>query len=357
MKTRKSFIYAAGLVALMSVFCASCKKEQPVVYTVTLDKATSEIMVGETFEINAVITPAVEAEYVTFTVDNPAIASFEATENKAVVKGEGGGVATITATYKGGSATCSVTVITQNGYEKRWPETLTTTMGKFIKIQKDTLGVYKMGSESGRENEKPMHNVTFTKSYYMAEFEVTQKQWQSIMGSNPSADKGDDLPVNNVSYSDVFAFIKKLNEATGREFRLPTEAEWEYAARGGEKSKGYIYSGGNDINAVAWYDDNEGVLPHSAINSGKAANELGLYNMSGNIMEWCSDKMRTYTTEPVVDPVGAVGSKYAVRGGGFDSSDAECTSTYRNWFASASKFYNLGFRLVLSHPLDSELKD
>ncbi|MBQ5524384.1 MAG: SUMF1/EgtB/PvdO family nonheme iron enzyme, partial [Paludibacteraceae bacterium] len=100
-----------------------------------------------------------------------------------------------------------------------------------------------------------------------------------------------------------------------------------------------------------------GVLPHSAINSGKAANELGLYNMSGNIMEWCSDKMRTYSTEPVVDPVGAVGSKYAVRGGGFDSSDAECTSTYRNWFASASKFYNLGFRLVLSHPLDSELKD
>ncbi|MBQ5524537.1 MAG: SUMF1/EgtB/PvdO family nonheme iron enzyme, partial [Paludibacteraceae bacterium] len=198
-------------------------------------------------------------------------------------------------------------------------------MGKFIKIQKDTLGVYKMGSESGRENEKPMHNVTFTKSYYMAEFEVTQKQWQSIMGSNPSADKGDDLPVNNVSYSDVFAFIKKLNEATGREFRLPTEAEWEYAARGGNKSRGYKYSGSNNIGDVAWYTSNVSSETHPV--KTKQANELGLYDMSGNVWEWCQDWFGGYSRDKQTNPQGSQNGSYRVRRGGSWYHDSNVSRT------------------------------
>lgn len=352
MKTFIKAIKSSLLVSLLSILLLSCEKGP--VYVVELNKSAEMIVVGHSLDMTATITPAVEGGVVTYSTDNGDVVELAIDGNSVTVTAKAEGSAVITASYHGANATCSVIVKTQSQVESRWPSEINTSeMGRFIKIQRDMSGEYMMGSESGEADEKPVHNVVFSASYYMCEYEVTQAQWEAVTGSNPSVDKGPNMPVNNVSYSDIAAFLKKLNKNSGREFRLPTEAEWEYAARGGEKSQGYIYSGSNDIDAVAWYDDNEGVVPHEV--GKKAANELGLYDMSGNVLEWCSDKKATYPSESVTDPVGA-GSRYVVRGGSFDKLAKECTCTYRGvGLSESNKFYNLGLRLVLSEPLESEL--
>ena len=177
-------------------------------------------------------------------------------------------------------------------------------------------GTFKMGaqsSDSGGDNydsdaysnESPVHDVTLS-SYYIGETEVTQELWEAVMGSNPSYYSGyPQRPVEYVSLNDCQEFITKLNQLTGKNFRLPTEAEWEYAARGGNKSKGYKYSGSNTIDNVAWYTSNSGSETHDV--KTKQANELGIYDMSGNVYEWCQDWYDSYSSGSQTDPTGPTG--------------------------------------------------
>ena len=209
---------------------------------------------------------------------------------------------------------------------------------------------FRMGctSEQGsncRDGEIPAHSVTLS-DYYIGETEVTQALWNAVMGDNPSHWQGDNLPVENVSWEDAQAFIRKLNQMTGLSFRLPTEAEWEYAARGGNKNRGYLYSGGNNIGEVAWYDGNSGKKTHAV--KRKRANELGLYDMSGNVWEWCSDWYGAYIGGLQTNPAGpSTGSFRVLRGGCFENFARECRVSHRHNFMLSQRSLYWGLRLVL----------
>ena len=167
------------------------------------------------------------------------------------------------------------------------------------------------------------------------------------MGKNPSDFKGDNLPVEKVSWDDCQEFISKLNRITGKTFRLPTEAEWEYAARGGKKSRGYQYSGSNNLSDVAWYGDNSGSKTHPV--GSKQANELGIYNMAGNVCEWCQDRFGKYISSSQVNPTGANrGSYRVIRGGCWGYSSGICRSSCRSFSPPDHRGSGLGLRLVLS---------
>ena len=195
--------------------------------------------------------------------------------------------------------------------------------------------------------EKPVHSVTLSADYYLGETEVTQALWREVMGDNPSYFKGDDLPVENVSYYDCMEFVRHLNELTGLHFRLPTEAEWEYAARGGNKSRHYLYAGSNNIDDVAWCRGNSGAKTHPV--KSKQPNELGLYDMSGNVYEWCRDWFGDYSSAAQTDPTGPTIASYRVmRGGCCIMEECVCRVAYRCSAASGNGFFNLGFRLALS---------
>jgi len=170
------------------------------------------------------------------------------------------------------------------------------------------------------------------KSFYIGKYEVTQAQWRAIMGNNPSKFKGDKLPVENVSWNDVKEFITKLNAKTGRKYRLPTESEWEYAARGGNKSQGYEYSGSNNTYTVAWYDDNSNTTRPVGT---KDSNELGIYDMSGNVWEWCEDCYNGNCSNRVL------------RGGSWRSAAQHCSVSDRIYRAPGYRYDNVGFRLVI----------
>ena len=176
-------------------------------------------------------------------------------------------------------------------------------------------GTFTMGAtyDDAEVDEEPAHKVTLS-DYYIGQTEVTQALWEAVMGSNPSNHKGDNLPVENVSWDDCQVFIQKLNQLTGKQFRLPTEAEWEYAARGGRKSRDYKYAGDDYIGSVAWYSGNSGYETHPVAT--KQANELGIYDMSGNVWEWCSDWFGGYQSSSQSDPQGpSSGSRRLYRGG------------------------------------------
>ena len=213
-------------------------------------------------------------------------------------------------------------------------------------------GTFTMGatSEQGSDawdDEKPAHSVTLS-GYYIGKYEVTQAQWKAVMGNNPSSFKGDNLPVESVSWNEVQEFIKKLNQMTGKSYRLPTEAEWEYAARGGNNSRGYKYSGSNNIGSVAWYYDNSGSTTHPV--GSKSPNELGIYDMSGNVREWCQDRWASnyYSSSPQRNPQGsASGSDRVLRGGCWDNDARNCRVSCRSYVSPYSGGYYLGFRLVL----------
>jgi formylglycine-generating enzyme required for sulfatase activity len=207
-------------------------------------------------------------------------------------------------------------------------------------------GTFQMGSESGDPDEKPVHVVTLS-SFNMGKYEVTQAQWTAVMGSNPSYFLGcDNFPVEQVSWNDVQQYIQKLNAQTGKNYRLPTEAEWEYAAKGGKASRGYTYSGSNDISSVGWYTDNSGGKTHAV--GTKQANELGIFDMSGNVWEWCSDWYGNYSSYSITNPTGSIsGWARVLRGGSWPYPAVDCTTTHRNSSNPDNSFNLVGFRLVL----------
>ena len=205
-------------------------------------------------------------------------------------------------------------------------------------------GTFQMGSEPNYDG-RPGHSVTVS-SFNIGKYEVTQAQWVEIMGENPSFFKGDKLPVESVSWIDVQGFIEKLNARTGKTYRLPTEAEWEYAARGGSKSKGFEYSGSNSDSDVAWHNWTSDGDTHPV--GRMKPNELGLYDMSGNVYEWCSDWYGSYHTEAQVNPKGAEKGDYRVhRGGAWFFGPLDCRVAYRQGSTPTDARNYLGFRLVL----------
>ena len=211
-------------------------------------------------------------------------------------------------------------------------------------------GTFMMGATSERgsdayDREKPAHQMTLS-SFSIGKNEVTQEEWEAVMGSNPSYFKGKKLPVEKVSWDDCQKFIRKLNQLTGKQFRLPTEAEWEYASRGGSKSRGYKYAGGNDVGSVAWYDGNSGGKTHDV--GQKQPNELGLYDMSGNVWEWCQDWYGDYSSSSQTNPTGSSSGSYCVcRGGSWSDLARFCRVSYRDGDAPGFRIYDLGLRLAL----------
>jgi len=202
------------------------------------------------------------------------------------------------------------------------------------------------GNDCG-EYEKPAHSVT-VKDFYIGKYEVTQGLWMAVMGNNPSKITGDDnLPVESVSWNDVQEFIEKLNAKTDKTYRLPTEAEWEYAARGGNVSKGYKYSGSSNIDDVAWYDGNSGETTHPV--GTKQHNELGIYDMSGNLWEWVSDYNGSYNSFSAMNPQGpSSGSARVLRGGSWHIVAWNCRVSNRYSHIPSSNRSHVGFRLALS---------
>ena len=222
-----------------------------------------------------------------------------------------------------------------------------------IKVEGGTFLMGSYGSESDSD-ERPIHSVTLD-DYYIGKTEVTQELWEAVMGTNPSSFSGSNKPVECVSWDDCQEFIAILNVLTGLEFRLPTEAEWEYAARGGNKSQGYKYAGSNTIGNVAWYRDNAYDVGKSSPDYGthqvgtKAPNELGLYDMSGNVWEWCSDWYGEYSSSSQINPTGPTsGSNRVFRGGCWNYSAHSCRVAYRFNHTPGHRSNHLGFRLACS---------
>ena len=220
-------------------------------------------------------------------------------------------------------------------------------------------GTFMMGvtaeQKGAWDEEKSAQRVTLS-DYYIGQTEVTQALWEAVMGETPTSDGyqwepeyglGDNYPAYYISYDDVLSFISKLNSLTGRTFRMPTEAEWEYAARGGNKSKGYLYSGGNTLDNVGWYYKNRGSGSHPVAQ--KAANELGLYDMSGNVCEWCSDWYGSYSSSPQTNPTGpSTGSLRVLRGGDCYAVAPFCRIAFRNGNWPSSRNFCRGVRLAFS---------
>jgi len=205
-------------------------------------------------------------------------------------------------------------------------------------------GTFQMGSDDGDADEKPVHSVTISKPFYIGKYEVTQKQWCDVMGTNPSKFQGDNRPVESVSWDDAQDFIRKLNEKEGTtKYRLPTEAEWEFAARGSTQSNGYKFAGSSNVADVAVYGENE-TKPVGT----KRPNELGIYDMSGNVWEWCSDYWKDgYGGFAERDPKGPTSGSYrVVRGGSFIYDDLNCRVANRSLTNPNARSIYYGFRCV-----------
>jgi formylglycine-generating enzyme required for sulfatase activity len=232
--------------------------------------------------------------------------------------------------------------------------------GGFVLVE---AGSFLMGSNEDEDDERPVHMVTISRSFYISKYEVTQREWREVMGTNPSYFKGESLPVESVSWYDVVEYCNRLSiregltpaytisgnnvtwDRSANGYRLPTEAEWEYAARGGNQSRGYTYAGSNSADDVGWYDANSGGKTHPV--GHKKPNELGLYDMSGNVWEWCWDWYGGYSSSSQTDPEGPSRGDYRVgRGGGWDNSTRGLPVASRGYSGPTDGNFYLGFRLV-----------
>jgi formylglycine-generating enzyme required for sulfatase activity len=220
---------------------------------------------------------------------------------------------------------------------------------EMVRVEGDKfmMGASSQNSDAD-DDERPAHEVTLN-TFYIGKYEVTQELWQAVMGNNPSPDyfKGEKLPVVYVDWEkDCKDFIRELNRLTNMNFRLPTEAEWEYAARGGKKSNGFEYAGSNNIDTVAWYDGNSGGFLHPV--GQNQPNELGLYDMSGNIFEWCQDLNGNYSSKAQTNPTGPSSGYYRIiRGGCWISGMGGCRSSFRAHSEPTRRDQITGLRLVL----------
>lgn len=235
------------------------------------------------------------------------------------------------------------------------PKSITFTVnGVSFKMIKVEGGTFQMGSNID-SYEQPIHSVTLS-TYYIGETEVTQELWMAVMGRNPSKHKDDNLPVEFIDFGDCGSFVKKISQLTGETFTLPTEAQWEYAARGGNKSRGYLYSGSNNIDEVAWYEENSSDETHPV--GTKKANELGLYDMSGNVWEWCSDHFRDYPSDEQTNHTQSLLSVwYIIRGGSFEDNPYRCRSTNRGVSEDDRLRDHYGIRLVLPYDTDANSEE
>ena len=247
---------------------------------------------------------------------------------------------------KSGEVSQNIT-ITQSGCE--WFdsfEMVDIAAGTFyMGAQKDTSSGQNYDT-SAYQIESPVHEVSIS-AYSIGKFEVTQAQWIAAMGSNPSSIQGDNLPVENVTWEQVQEFISLLNEKSGLNYRLPTEAEWEFAAKGGNESNDFKYSGNSVLGACGWYYSNSEAKTHEVGN--KEANELGIFDMSGNVREWCNDWFGYYDSSSADNPQGAPnGSVKVNRGGSWTTPAVNCRNTYRHTDNPSDAAQDLGFRLALT---------
>ena len=327
------------------------------VTSVSLNKSSVTLSVGSTTTLKATVLPTTaHIKDVNWSSSNSNVASVS---QSGVVTAKSAGSATITATTVDGgfSATCTVTVTEA-------PQTYDyiENAGKSLNMKMVYVegGSFQMGatSEQGSDaesNESPVHTVSLD-SYYIAECEVTQAQWYKIMGTTISEQKskagysstygtGDNYPMYYVNWTEATEFCEKLSQLTGKTYVLPTEAQWEYAARGGKHNEGTKYSGSNTIGNVAWYYDNSSSTTHPV--KQKSANALGLYDMSGNVYEWCSDWYGSYSSSAQTNPTGpSSGSSRVLRGGSWYSRASYCRVANRLNNAPSSRSSNYGFRVV-----------
>ena len=232
---------------------------------------------------------------------------------------------------------------------KAYPQVVIDIMDDMATV---STGVFTMGAtwEQGKNyyaNERPLHDVTLS-AFSISKHEITQDVFQRFFAYNPSQFKGDNLPVENVSWNECKAFVDSLKALTGVDFRLPTESQWEFAARGGYMSEAYMYAAGDEIGSAAWYAGNSANTTHQV--GTLAANEAGLYDMSGNVREWVYDNYGTYPDSAQTDPVGPVqGTQRVVRGGGWSSVAKDCRVSTRTSVSPDEKASDLGFRIVIGN--------
>ncbi len=309
---------------------------------ITLDKQSLSLDVGDSVTLTAAVTPAdASDDRVIWRTSNSSVATVE----NGVVTAVGYGTAIITvesAADASKNATCNVKV--------GLTDMIFNAGGVSFTMKPVEAGSFEMGSSSY----SPAHMVTITKDYYIGETEVTQALWTAVTGYYPTQSgvswtsgygRGSNYPAYYISYNDVKSFLTQLNAMTGVTFRMPTEAEWEFAARGGTKSQGYTYSGSNTVSTVAWYS----TYSSARTVKGKDANELGLYDMSGNVWEWCSDWYGSYSSYSQTDPTGpSSGNHRVVRGGDYNDSSSQCTVASRDYWSEGTRYTYVGFRLALS---------
>ena len=299
--------------------------------------------------INVTSTPIAADLYVDGKLvdQTPAMVDLIIGQHKITIRNEGYADYEQTVTVAEGEFKDVVATLSEKKVAKVTGATFTETInGLNLKMILVEGGTFAMGSNDGVYNERPVHNVTLD-SYYIGETEITQAQWRAVMGSNPSSYTGDNRPVENVSWNEAQEFCKKLSALTGKKYVLPTEAQWQYAARGGNKGKGYTYSGSNTIGDVAVYSGNR-VSGHSIVKS-KKPNELGIYDMSGNVWEWCSDwyKDSYYSSSPKTNPQGpSSGSDRVLRGGSWGNSAGYCRVANRSFSNPSIRSDYNGFRVV-----------